>query len=611
MTRIKKYIIIFVVIYVLQFAFLAFAITDIYNNGYNQYRAQCGDACFEKLKVDVTLDKSGDATIVEEYHAYRKKANPFVAIDKSFSKKAGESIYRDSLKFESGNGVWAPEIKSDSSADEVRFRINTNFTGRQTFRFSYKVKGLIKNLKDGQIFKFNFFNNNYGRKVIDGEFNIKMPSSSFSQSTLWFDGLRNQNNVKKDANSSTYFINVPNSEHTKQFFEVDMSFPRNTFVDGQNVSTMPYQTLQEFNDNIENTKMEDQRVENQAKTEMVVITVANAIGFIIALLILNIIYLLKEKPYRRIDKESAYWNVPNPIGPLAASMIIEKDNKVDLNHGFKADILYLVSRGYAKIEDLSVGGEILITKLADITKEPEEVVRLHHFLFNNRDQVRLNPNTTLSDPNEVLDFEAYKTGALNSFKKMGIFEKPTGGYKVKGAQSAQTKAGGVIIAVAFFCFIFSISSSFVGASYAISIGVVISIITLLITYAIISNRIREEKITVFEQWNGYKNYLSNYTLLKERGLNDVVVWKQHLVYATAFGVAENVLKVLQIEYPEIASALELDIPMMTGFYFAPYISTPSVGGSRSFGDFGGFGGGGSFGGGGFSGGGSGGGGGFL
>lgn len=609
MTRKKKYLISFIVIYVIQLAFLTFVITDVNNNGYNPYRAQCSDACFEKLKVDVTIDKSGDATFVEEYHAYRKKANPFVAIDKSFSKSAGEALDRESLKFESGNGVWAPEFKSDKSVDQVRFRINTNFTGRQVFRFSYKVKGLIKNLDDAQIFKYNFFNNDYGRKVIEAEFSIKVPASTFGNSKLWFDGLRSQDKIQKDQSTNTYFIKVPSSEHTKQFFEVDMSFPGHAFADGKSILTMPYQTLKEFDENIERTKNDDKKVENNAKITVTTLIVANAVLCIVWILILNVIYLLREKPYRRIDKESAYWNVPAPIGPLAAAMIVAPDNTVDLNNGFKAGILYLASRGYTKVEDLGDG--ILLTKLADIKNEPEEALRLHRFLFNNRDQVRLSSDMKISSPNEVLDFAAYKTGALNAFNNMGIFEKQKGGYKTKENRLGYTKGLGVIIIVVIACIIFATASNFVVASIVTSFVALIITMTLLIMYALNSNRIKEEQIVVYEQWNGYKNYLSNYTLLKERGLNDLWVWKQHLVYATAFGVAENVIKVLRMEYPEIASALEFDIPMMTGFYMAPYISMPSTGSSRSFGDFGGFGGGGSFGGGGFSGGGSGGGGGFL
>lgn len=609
MTRTKKYLIAFVVIYTVQLAFLVFLAIDINNNGYNPYRAQCSDACFEKLKVDVTIDQTGDATFVEEYQAYRKKSNPFIAIDKSFSKAAGESLDRESVKLESGNGVWAPEFKSDETSDQVRLRVNTNFTGRQTFRFSYKVKGLIKNLDDGQIFKFNFFNNAYGRKVINAEFNIKVPSTTFGSSTLWFDGLRNQSTIQKDESASTYSVKIPSSEHTKQFFEANIAFQGHPFYSGRDVSTMPYQTLKEFNNNIDNIKNESAGEEKNVKNEVLLLLIVNATLGVVVLLILNVIYLLKEKPYRRIDKESAYWNVPSPTGPLVASMIIAEDNMVDLNNGFKAGILYLISRGYAKMEE-EVGAVVLI-KLAEVTGESEEIARLHRFLFNNRDQVRLSSNTKLDSPNEILDFTAYKTGAIDSFRSMGIFEKPRGGYKRKESISNFAKPTLFIIGIVIVCIAVLATTNFSVGAVISTIGVLIIAITMLSTYAINCNRIREEQIVVFEQWYGYKNYLSNYTLLKERGINDLALWKQHLVYATAFGVAENVLKVLKAEYPDVATALEIDIPIMTGFYFSPHINTTSFGGSRSFGDFGGFGGGGSFGGGDFSGGGSGGGGGFL
>lgn len=54
-----------------------------------------------------------------------------------------------------------------------------------------------------------------------------------------------------------------------------------------------------------------------------------------------------------------------------------------------------------------------------------------------------------------------------------------------------------------------------------------------------------------QQWEGLKNYLEDYSLLNEKGITDLVMWEKYLVYATAFGISEKVLKQMKADYPEV------------------------------------------------------------
>ncbi len=49
---------------------------------------------------------------------------------------------------------------------------------------------------------------------------------------------------------------------------------------------------------------------------------------------------------------------------------------------------------------------------------------------------------------------------------------------------------------------------------------------------------------------GLRNFLSDYTLLKERGMAEVVLWKEYMVFAALFGIAEKVAKELQEINPQ-------------------------------------------------------------
>lgn len=54
-----------------------------------------------------------------------------------------------------------------------------------------------------------------------------------------------------------------------------------------------------------------------------------------------------------------------------------------------------------------------------------------------------------------------------------------------------------------------------------------------------------------EMWKGLKRYMENFSMLDKREVPELVIWEKYLVYATAFGIADKVLKQLKIVYPNI------------------------------------------------------------
>ena len=117
---------------------------------------------------------------------------------------------------------------------------------------------------------------------------------------------------------------------------------------------------------------------------------------------------------------------------------------------------------------------------------------------------------------------------------------------------------------------------------------------------------------------GFKKFLSDFTLVKERGSREVGLWQDYLVYASLFGIADQVAKELHdidpklfeetvsMDYNHTSWLLWHNNQMATAITNAQVRAANAMG--RTNGSFGGFGGGTSFGGGGgFSGGGFGGG----
>ena len=62
----------------------------------------------------------------------------------------------------------------------------------------------------------------------------------------------------------------------------------------------------------------------------------------------------------------------------------------------------------------------------------------------------------------------------------------------------------------------------------------------------------EQGFEEHERWKGLKKYMEDFSLLNEKEVPDLALWEKFLVYATAFGIAEKVLKQLKVAYPQLA-----------------------------------------------------------
>lgn len=87
-------------------------------------------------------------------------------------------------------------------------------------------------------------------------------------------------------------------------------------------------------------------------------------------------------------------------------------------------------------------------------------------------------------------------------------------------------------------------------------------------YFKLTNQGKEE----LKKWQGLRNFFIDFSQMKDEELPKIEVWEQYLVYATALGVADKVLKVMQIKIKQndrinisFASAIENELSCVTDF----------------------------------------------
>jgi len=87
-----------------------------------------------------------------------------------------------------------------------------------------------------------------------------------------------------------------------------------------------------------------------------------------------------------------------------------------------------------------------------------------------------------------------------------------------------------------------------GAFFILGIGFMVS--------GIILNKSSEKYVLLtqfgedeYAKWRGLYHFLNSETLMKERTVVELPLWENYLIYATAFGISEKVIKALEIRCP--------------------------------------------------------------
>jgi uncharacterized membrane protein len=58
----------------------------------------------------------------------------------------------------------------------------------------------------------------------------------------------------------------------------------------------------------------------------------------------------------------------------------------------------------------------------------------------------------------------------------------------------------------------------------------------------------------YEKWRGLYDFLNSNTLISERTIIELPLWEKYLVYATAFGLSEKIIKAISIRCPEASTS---------------------------------------------------------
>lgn len=452
---------------------------------------------------------------------------------------------------------------------EIAWGINEDY-GKKTYKVSYTVVDAIKNYKDCSELYWQFIGKDFQIDIdrVTGTINIPTAVVDKEEIRAWAHGPLNGNISIEDSGNVKFEIDYLDSGN---FLEVRMAMPTSIFSTNQNIieterlNTILSEEQTWANEaNALRERMRQKREKEEKLYEMAGI-ITSVVMILISLLFAKKIFKYKKvleetpslKPTQNLDY---YRDIPNEktaTPAKAAFLHYFENNKSEkaISRTMSATMLNLSLNGYLSFEEKSkkIGKDEIVVHVNESTKplekDEEEIYNLMKKIDKN------NEGFTMKQLKSYAKKEY--TTFLNSIDEMqkkaeieNENEKNFDSNMKKQKEKWGGKTAGYIFGIIAFIVIGLIASANV-------IAMVVLCFVCLICASFtkkISNRfngLTQKGMDEKEQWKGLKNFLKDYSQINDKTVPEVVLWEKYLVYATMFGIADEVLKQIKVAYPDL------------------------------------------------------------
>lgn len=282
----------------------------------------------------------------------------------------------------------------------------------------------------------------------------------------------------------------------------------------------------------------------------------NAIQYTLYALAAYLIYLFyslfkKHGEEHFVARESIYYREPpSDLRPALAGMLYTFQN---YNEKFlQATILDLIRRKWIAYEEIP--GNIF-TKDYQLGKLPNqsdtlneyETILMEKILFDKKEVETIKGLKTKFNGSRTTyyyAFQEFTNQVKTDVKEKGFFDTKSSSI------STSILVWGILLCGISFVFGISLSTYFFESP---KIGYLILFpVGLLFIFGSFSLKRRTQVgREEFSKWKAFRDFMSDFSNLKEYGPKSLIIWERFLVYATAFGIASVVLKAIKVIAPTL------------------------------------------------------------
>lgn len=500
-------------------------------------------------------------------------------------------------------------LKNSSGDFEIAWGVGLeNKNETRKYKIDYKINDVITKYNDYSELYWQFIGKDFEIRAAKIKGTIILPEKVLDKNEIrvWAHS--------KDLNGTIYTTDLNKIEFNmtnyrgNRYVEVRTLFPNSLITNTKRIYS--FNILEKAIS--EETKWAD---EANKKREMDKRTIEMFFIVIVILTIIGTLYFsMKIKKYREILKKTNkykptnkleyYRDIPDENATPGEALFLYRNLYAGflMNFGavFSATILNLTLKKYIELQvDEKNKKTIKIINLnkqiVNLKDDEKEVLNIILEAFGEKDEI------TVKELEKYISKHSEKIQKLQvtihddvskNMEKYGYYDKAE--YKKYNDYIGKTV-------------LYSVLGIFVLPTIILSIVLIINAIYC----GKIANRINiltQAGVDQKEMWKGLKKYMEDFSLLKEREVPELVLWEKFLVFATAFGISDKVLKQLKIVYPDIDQMSNMNTTAYmyfmyhsnfnTNFASAINNSIASTTYSSGSGAGGGFSGGGGFGGGG-------------
>lgn len=424
-----------------------------------------------------------------------------------------------------------------------------NSSDRRKYQISYTVQDAIAKYNDYSQLYWQFVGDNFeidANKIIG---NITLPQNANNKEDIKVWGHT------KDLNGEIYVTELNKIEFTinnyssGNYVEVRALIPNEMILFSNRAYN--YDILNSVIE--EETKWANEANERrQMQKNTLYIIIGIAIIIAIFFIIKTIKYIIKlnklEKKYKPTTKLQYFRELPyEDATPAEALYMMSNGISQTFSASFSANILDLCLKKHITLEVIDENGKIKknIVKIKILNKEINELKEDEKLTLEFLKEVADGENElTTKNITKYLEKRPSKITKLDAKIEKIIEEEEIKRENIiienKKEYNKYITRCAIYIAMACFTIVF-IPVAIIFAVNAILTGMIAHKI----------NVFTQKGIDEKEQWKAFKKYMEDFSLLKDKEVPALVIWEKYLVFATAFGISEKVLKQLKVIYPEI------------------------------------------------------------
>ncbi len=452
---------------------------------------------------------------------------------------------------------------------EISWGVSIESSSRKKYQIEYKVEDAVHKYADCAELYWQFVGSDFEVSAESITGTIKLPANINQKDEIKVWGHTKYLNGEiyvTDLNTVEFVVK---NYKSKNYVEARLAMPTYLFGDIQSESNT---------NELDNIIEEETKWANEANARRKVrdrnltIVIIAAIVFNVVIVVLSFRTIkkskqvLKENPKIKPEQELEYYrDLPDKNAtPLESVFIFKKGySQMYLSSVFSSTILDLTLKGYLKLEqeDKTIKIELTQKDTADLQEDEKRVIEL--LKLASKDNI-----ITMKGLEKYIKNHTDKLTSLET--KFEEISKDEANNKGKFDKKIADKAGIYIAKLTGYIFLLAVSfmATMMSIGFTADIvneklidcclisglfAIIITIRNIILNSKLIKsfNGFTQKGVNEQEEWRAFKKYMEDFSYLNEKEVPELVLWEKYLVYATAFGIADKVLKQLKVKYPEL------------------------------------------------------------